>query len=152
MAVKPIPDNYPVISPYLCVKDATAAIAFYKSAFGATERMRIAAPEGKIGHAELNIGKALIMLADEYPDMDFRSPDSIGGSPVTIHLYVEDVDDCCRRAVTAGATLTKPVQDQFYGDRSGQFRDPFGHVWAIATHTEDISPQEIEKRAASLYG
>jgi PhnB protein len=152
MPVKPIPDNYPVLSPYLCVKDAAAAIAFYKTALGATERMRLDAPGGKIGHAELNIGKALIMLADEYPDMDFRSPQSIGGSPVTIHLYVEDVDDCCKRAVAAGATLTRPVQDQFYGDRSGQFRDPFGHVWAIATHKEDVSPQEIEKRAAKLYG
>jgi PhnB protein len=152
MTVKPIPDDYPVLSPYLCVKDAAAAIAFYKKALGATERMRIGAPGGKIGHAELTIGKALIMLADEYPDMEFRSPDSIGGSPVTMHLYVEDVDECCRRAVAAGATLTKPVQDQFYGDRSGQFRDPFGHVWSIATHKEDVSLQEIEKRAASLYG
>lgn len=152
MAAKPIPDNYPILSPYLCVRDAAAAITFYKNALGATERMRIAAPGGKIGHAELNIGKALIMLADEYPDMDFRSPDSIGGSPVTIHLYVEDVDECCRRAVAAGATLTRPVQDQFYGDRSGQFRDPFGHVWSIATHKEDVSPREIEKRAAVLYG
>jgi PhnB protein len=152
MVAKPIPDNYPPLTPYLCVQDAAAAIAFYKNVLGATERMRIGCPGGKIGHAELNIGTALIMLADEDPDMEFRSPQSIGGSPVTLHLYVEDVDEICRRALAAGATLTRPVQDQFYGDRSGQFRDPFGHVLAIATHKEDLCPQEIEKRAAALYG
>lgn len=152
MTAKPVPDNYPVITPYLCVRGAAAAIDFYKRAFGAAERMRIGAPGGKVGHAELYIGGALVMLADEYPDMDFRSPDSFGGTPVTIHLYVPDVDAFCSRAVAAGATLTRPVQDQFYGDRSGQLRDPFGHAWSIATHKEDLSAQEIEKRAAMIYG
>ncbi|HZP87741.1 MAG TPA: VOC family protein, partial [Burkholderiales bacterium] len=127
MPVSPIPDNYPVITPYLCVKGAAKAIDFYREVFGATERLRIDGADGKVGHAELSLGRALLMLADEHPEMDFRSPESIGGSPVVIHLYVSDVDDVCRRAVAAGATLTRPVADQFYGDRVGQLRDPFGH-------------------------
>jgi PhnB protein len=151
MAVKPIPENYPSVTPYLCIKGAADAIEFYKKAFAATERMRIGEPSGKVGHAELLIGDALIMLADEYPDIGFRSPESLGGSPVVIHLYVEDVDAFCDRAVSAGAELTRAVEDQFYGDRSGQLRDPFGHVWSIATHKEDVSPEEIKKRAAALY-
>jgi PhnB protein len=152
MAVKPIPENYPTVTPYLSIKGAAEAIEFYRKAFGATERLRIDAPEGKVGHAELTIGNALIMLADEFPDMDFRSPESLGGSPVVIHLYVEDVDAFCNRAVTAGAKLTRAVRDEFYGDRSGQLRDPYGHVWSIATHKEDVSLEEIKKRAAAMYG
>jgi PhnB protein len=152
MPAKPIPDNYPILTPYLCVKDAAAAIEFYRLAFGARERMRLPCPDGKVGHAELEIGGALIMLADEYPEMEFRSPEAIGGSPVTLHMYVQDVDECCRRAVAAGATLIRPVQDQFYGDRSGQLRDPFGHLWSVASRIEEISLQELEKRAATMYG
>lgn len=152
MAVKPIPDNYPVITPYLCVNDSVAAIEFYEKAFGARQRLRIAAPGRKVGHAELTIGKALIMLADEYPEMQFRSAASLGGSPVTIHLYVEDVDAFCQRAVAAGARLVQAVEDRFYGDRSGTLVDPFGHVWAISTHKEDVSPEELQRRAAAMYG
>lgn len=152
MTVKPIPENYPGVTPYLCVKGGAEAIEFYSKAFGATERMRIAAPGGKVGHAELQIGSGMIMLADEHPDMDFRSPESLGGSPVVIHIYVTDVDAFCESAVNAGATVVRAVADQFYGDRSGQLRDPFGHVWSIATHTEDMTPEEMKKRAAALYG
>jgi PhnB protein len=152
MAVKPVPDNYPRITPYLCIDGAAEAIDFYKKAFGATERMRMAAPGGKVGHAEIEIAGALIMLADEYPEIEFRSPLSYGGSPVVIHMYVEDVDAFCDRAVAAGATLLKPVADQFYGDRSGQLRDPFGHLWSVATHKEDLSADEMQKRAAALHG
>ena len=150
MAAKPIPDNYPRVSPYLCIDGAAAAIDFYKKAFGATERMRMDAPGGKIGHAELDIDGALIMLADEYPEMGFRSPTSIGGSPVTIHMYVRDVDAFCKRAVDAGATLVRPVADQFYGDRNGTLKDPFGHVWSVATHIEDLTHEEMRKRGEAL--
>ena len=146
MAVKPIPDNYPQVAPYLCIKGAAEAIDFYKKAFGATERMRMDAPGGTIGHAEIDIQGALIMLADEHPAMGFRSPATIGGSPVVIHMYVEDVDAFCKRAVDAGATLVRPVADQFYGDRNGTLRDPYGHVWSIATHVEDLTPEEMKKR------
>ncbi|HSF46952.1 MAG TPA: VOC family protein [Burkholderiales bacterium] len=152
MAVKPIPENYPRVTPYLSIKGAADAIEFYRKAFGAVERMRIDGPDGKVGHSELTIGEALIMLADEYPEMDFRSPASLGGSSVVIHLYVEDVDAFCERAVAAGAKLTRAVEDQFYGDRSGQLRDPYGHVWSIATHKEDVSLDEMKKRAAAMYG
>lgn len=152
MAVKPIPENYPRVTPYLSIKGAADAIEFYRKAFGAVERMRIDAPDGKVGHSELTIGEALIMLADEYPEVDFRSPASLGGSSVVIHLYVEDVDAFCNRAVAAGAKLTRAVEDQFYGDRSGQLRDPYGHVWSIATHKEDVSLDEMKKRAAAMYG
>jgi PhnB protein len=150
MAVKPIPDNYPRVTPYLCIKGAAEAIEFYKEAFGATERMRMDAPGGTIGHAEIDIGGALIMLADEYPAIDFRSPASIGGSPVVIHMYVEDVDAFCKRAVDAGAAIVKPVANQFYGDRSGTLRDPYGHVWSVATHIEDLTPEEMKKRGDEL--
>ena len=150
MATPCMPDNYPRVTPYLAVDGATAAIEFYKKAFGATERMRFDAPGGKIGHAEIDIEGGLIMLADAHPDMDFRSPKSLGGSPVTIHIYVADVDAFCARATTAGAIVLRPVADQFYGDRSCQLRDPFGHTWSFATHVEDVSPEEMQKRAAKL--
>jgi PhnB protein len=152
MATKPLPDNYPRVTPYLAIDGAAGAIEFYRKAFGATERMRMDAPGGKIGHAEIEIEGGLVMLADAFPDMNFRSPQSLGGSPVTIHIYVRDVDAFCARAAQAGATITRPVADQFYGDRSCQLQDPFGHAWSVATHIEDVSPEELQKRAAKLYG
>ncbi|OLB77012.1 MAG: glyxoylase [Actinobacteria bacterium 13_2_20CM_2_71_6] len=146
--VKPIPDNYPQVVPYLHVNGASAAIDFYRNVFGATERMRMPEPDGRIGHAELEIGTAVIMISDEYPDMDIRAPKTVGGTPVTISVYVEDVDDVFTRATEAGATALRPVKDQFYGDRTGQFEDPFGHRWSVATHIEDVSPKEMAERAA----
>jgi len=136
----------------LCVSGASKAIDFYKQAFGAVETLRIADPSGKIGHAEIKIGEATIMLADEFPEMGFRSPQAFGGSPVTIHLYVADVDTLFSQAVAAGAKAVEPVEDKFYGDRAGKLEDPFGHVWYIATHKEDIAPEEVQKRAAAMYG
>jgi PhnB protein len=147
MPVKFTPDGYHTATPYLIVNGAAAAIEFYKKAFGATELFRMDAPGGKIGHAEIQIGDSRIMLADEFPEMDARGPQSIGGTPVSIMLYVEDVDTVFNRAIAAGAKVKQPVQDKFYGDRSGNFVDPFGHVWTIATHKEDLSPSEIGKRA-----
>jgi PhnB protein len=149
--VKPIPDGYHTIIPYLSIRGAAAAIEFYKKAFGATESMRLAQPDGRIGHAELQLGDSRFMLADEFPDMDFRSPLSMGGSPVHIHLYVDDVDAVVSRAVGAGAKVIRPVRDEFYGDRTGTVADPYGHVWHVATHTEDVSPDEIGKRAAAQH-
>jgi len=146
--VKPVPDGYPRVSPYLCVDGADAALDFYRDVLGATARTRMPAPDGKVGHAELQLGDSVIMLADEYPEMGFRSPKAIGGSPVTISVYVEDVDDVFERAVGAGATALRAVEDQFYGDRSGQFEDPFGHRWSISTRVEDVPPEEMAKRAA----
>ena len=146
-SVRPIPEGYHSVTPYLAVDGAAAAIEFYKTAFGATEVMRMPAPGGKVGHAEIRIGDSRIMLADEYPDMGFRSPRAYGGSPVGLHLYVEDVDAVARQAVAAGAREVKPVKDQFYGDRTGSFEDPFGHVWHIATHKEDLSEGELKRRA-----
>jgi PhnB protein len=147
---KPIPEGFQGATPYLCCKGAANAIEFYKKAFGATEVLRLAEPGGRIGHAEIKIGTAIIMLADEYPEMDVRSPLTLGGSPVTIHLYVEDVDALASRAVGAGAKLLRPVEDQFYGDRSGRLSDPFGHVWIISTHTEDVSPAEMQRRYEAM--
>jgi len=144
--VKPIPKGYHTVTPYLIVKDAAGAIEFYKNAFGATEVMRMMGPSGKVMHAEIKMGDSLIMIADEFPEMDVRSPQSFGGSPVSIHLYVEDVDALANQAMRAGAKVLRPVKDQFYGDRSGTFADPFGHVWHIATHKEDLSPEEIHQR------
>jgi PhnB protein len=149
-SVKPIPDGYPRVSPYLIVAGASAAIGFYEKILGAKERMRIAGPNGSIGHAELQIGESVIMLADEHEEMQIRGPKKIGGTPVTIGVYVEDVDKVFDRAVKEGAKVLRPVQNQFYGDRSGQFEDPFGHHWSVSTHVEDVSPEEMAKRAKAL--
>jgi PhnB protein len=151
-AVKPIPEGYHSVTPYLIVKGAAKAIEFYKQAFGATELGRMTAPDGKIGHAEIQIGDSRVMLADEFPEMDSRGPESLGSTPVMIHLYVEDVDAVAKQATAAGARELRPVKDQFYGDRSGMFADPFGHQWNIATHVEDLSAEEIGKRAAAAAG
>lgn len=144
---KAVPEGYCNITPYLVVKDAARAIEFYKTAFGATEVTRLPGPSGRIGHAELKIGNSLIMLADEVPDTGARSPAALGGTPVSLLLYVEDVDAVARRAVAGGAKLLRPVKDQFYGDRSGTLVDPFGHQWQVATHIEDLAPAEIHRRA-----
>jgi PhnB protein len=145
---KPIPEGYHTITPYLSIKGAADAIDFYKRAFGATEVMRFAQPDGRIGHAEVRIGDSRVMLADEFPDMDFRSPHAIGGSPVHLHMYVDNSDAVVNQAVAAGAKVIRPVQDQFYGDRSGSVADPYGHVWHVSTHKEDLSMEELQKRAA----
>ena len=150
--VQPIPDGYPRVTPYLCVDGAGAAIAFYVDVLGATERMRMPAPDGKIGHAEVQIGDSVIMISDEMPEMGFIGPRTIGGTPVGLSVYVEDVDTVFDRAVKAGAKPLQAVEDQFYGDRSGQFEDPFGHRWNIATQVEDVPPDEMEKRAAEAMG
>ena len=147
MATNYIPAGYHTATPYLIMSDAARAIDFYKRAFGATELHRYDAPGGKIGHAEVKVGDSVIMLADEYPDMGYRSPRAIGGTPVSIMLYIEDVDTWFKRAVDAGAKELRPVVDQFYGDRSGTLEDPFGHVWTLATHKEDLSHEEMMKRA-----
>ena len=147
MATKPIPDGYRTATPYLIIKGAADAIEFYKRAFGATELLRMADPHGRVGHAEIKIGDSVIMLADEHPAMGYRGPRSLGGSSVSILLYLEDVDGVFERAVKAGARAQRPVADQFYGDRSGTLEDPFGHVWTVATHVEDVSPEEMQRRA-----
>lgn len=147
MPVKSTPDGYHTATPYLIINGAAAAVEFYKKAFGATELFRMDAPGGKIGHAEIKIGDSPIMLADEFPEMDARGPRSIGGTPVSIMLYVKDVDKVFNRAIAAGAKVKQPVQDRFYGDRNGNLLDPFGHVWTIATHKEDLTPKEVRKRA-----
>jgi PhnB protein len=150
--VKPIPEGYHSVTPYLCCRNAGAAIDFYKKAFGATELMRMGAPGEKIGHADIQIGDSHLMLADEFPEMGFLSPQTVGGSPVMIHLYVEDADATTARAVAAGARVVKPVEDQFYGDRGGQLDDPFGHKWYISTRKEDLSFDEVRQRAAKMMG
>jgi len=148
-SVKPIPDGYPRVTPYLIVNGASDAIAFYGKVLGAQERMRMPDPAGGIGHAELTLGDSVIMLADEHPEMGFQGPKTIGGTPVTISVYVDDVDATFSQAVQSGATVVRELENQFYGDRSGQFEDPFGHRWNIATHVEDVSPEEMGKRAAA---
>jgi PhnB protein len=145
--VNPIPEGYPVVTPYLCVDGAAEAIDFYVDVLGARERMRMAAPGGKVGHAELELGNSVIMLSDEWPEMGARSPKAYGGSAVTLHVYVQDVDAAVERAVAAGATIRQPVEDRFYGDRSGGIVDPWGHVWNLASHVEDVAPDELARRA-----
>lgn len=152
MSIKPIPDSYPVVSPYLCVDGAEDAIVFYGAVFGATERMRLASPDGKIGHAELAIGDSVVMLSDEFPDWGVRGPGAYGGTPVTLGVYVEDVDATFARAIELGAQASRPVEDQFYGDRSGQFFDPWGHRWSVASRIEDVAPHEMARRAAAAMG
>ena len=147
MTTRPIPEGYRTATPYLIVKGAADAIEFYKKAFGATEMLRMADPHGRVGHAEIRIGDSVIMLADEHPAMGYRGPRSLGGSSVSILLYLEDVDRVFERAVKAGAKAQRPVADQFYGDRSGTLEDPFGHVWTVATHVEDVPPEEMKRRA-----
>jgi len=149
--VKPIPEGYHSITPYLVIRNATQAIEFYKRAFGAKELLRIPAPGNTIGHAEIKIGNSPLMLADPCSSMESKSPEDLGGSPVSILLYVEDVDSVYQRAISAGAEQVKEVKDQFYGDRCGSLRDPFGHVWHIATHKEDVYAQEMQKRAKECF-
>jgi PhnB protein len=151
-AVQPIPEDYPQVTPYLCVDGASAAIEFYGRVLGTTERLRMQTPAGTVSHAELQLGDALIMLADEFPELGVRSPKAFGGSPVTLSVYVEDVDAVFERAVRAGAKVLRPLEDQFYGDRSGQFEDPFGHRWSVATRVEDVSPEEMARRADEAAG
>jgi PhnB protein len=146
--VKPIPEGYHSVTPYLSIKGAVKALEYYKKAFGAIELFRME-HEGRIGHAEIKIGDSPIMLADEYPEMGSVSPQTLGGSPVGIMIYVENVDTIFKQAIDAGGVEKKALQDQFYGDRSGTLTDPFGHVWTVATHVEDVSPEEIEKRLAA---
>lgn len=147
MPVKPVPDGYHSLNAYLTVDPASEAIEYYKRVFGAKERMRLDMPGGKIGHAELEIGDSVLMLADAFPEMDIKSPSAIGGTPVAIGLYLPDVDAVVARAVDAGAKILSPLTNQFYGDRSAKIQDPFGHIWHVATHIEDVSPEEMQRRA-----
>src|ERR1700730_17918222 len=149
--VKPIPDGYHSVTPYLIIKGAADAIEFYKKAFGATELFRMPQPDGRIGHAEIKIGDSAIMLADEFPEMKYLSPQTLGGSSVSLLLYVEDVDSVFNQAIAVGGREERPIEDKFYGDRGGSLVDPFGHTWHIATHKEDVSPEEMEKRAAAAH-
>ena len=144
--VRPIPDGYPQLTAYLIVDGAKDAIEFYERVFAARERMRMPAPEGKVGHAELTFGDALIMLADESPEMGILGPRTIGGSPVIVNVYVEDVDAVFAKALDEGAKEIRPLENQFYGDRSATFEDPFGHLWSVSTHIEDVSPEEMQRR------
>ncbi len=145
--VKPIPDGYHSVTPYLIIKGAAAALDFYKKAFGATELFRMDWGGGKIGHAEIQVGDSRIMLADENPEMGYVGPQTLGGTSVSIMIYVDDVDAVAAQTIAVGGKVTRPVQNQFYGDRSGTFQDPFGHLWTIATHVEDLSPEEMERRS-----
>src|ERR1700690_2745535 len=146
--IKPIPEGYSTVTPYLFIKGAASAIDYYKKVFGAQEIMRLAGPNGLIGHAELRIGDSMIMLSDENPQWGTKGPHTLGGSATSLHVYVVDVDSVVKKALAEGAQLHRPVKDQFYGDRSGSVVDPFGHLWSIATHIEDVSAEEIEKRMA----
>ena len=148
--VNAIPKGYEGATPYLIIKGASDALEFYKKAFGATEIMRIPAPGGAVGHAEIKIGHAIVMLADEFPEMNHKSPQSFGGTPVSMLVYVPDVDAFVKRAVAAGAKTLMPVENKFYGDRSGSLEDPFGHHWHFATHVEDVPPDEMAKRAEAF--
>src|SRR5262245_44498622 len=150
MPVKAIPDGYHTLTPYLVMKGAAKALDFYKRAFGAVELFRLPGPGDTIGHAEIKIGDSIVMLADECPEMGFRGPESLGGSPFCLLLYVKDVDAAAKQATAAGAKEIRPVKDQFYGDRSGSFADPFGHLWTIATHKDDVSPEEMLEGMAAM--
>lgn len=150
MAVRPVPEGYSAITPYLIIAGAANAIDYYKQVFDAQELMRFGGPDGTIGHAELQIGDSRIMLADENPQMGYRSPKTLGGSPTSLMLYVDDVDQVFSRAITGGAQTHQDIKDQFYGDRSGTLIDPFGHVWTIATHVEDVAPEEMQRRMEAM--
>ena len=145
--VKPIPEGQEGVIPYLICKNADSAIDFYKRAFGAEEVMRMGPPDGPVGHCEMKIGKAIFMLADEFPDRDALSPGTVGGTPVSLYVYVEDIDSFAEKAIAEGLKVIRPVADQFYGDRSGYFEDPYGHKWGFATHVEDLTPEQMEERA-----
>ena len=147
--VKPIPTGYHNVTPYLIVDGAAKAIDFYKKVFGAAEKMRMPAPGGKVGHAELTLGDSMIMIADEHPEMDHRGPHAYKGSAVSLMVYVQDVDATVKTALASGAKTIRPVENQFYGDRMGTIEDPFGHQWYVATHVEDVPQEELAKRAAA---
>ncbi len=147
MATEPIPDGYHTVTPYLAVDDAAEAIDYYTKAFGAKERVRMETPDGQVGHAELEIGDSLVMLSDPFPQGSTKTPTELGGTSVSVFMYVEDVDAVVKQAVDAGATVTMEVADQFWGDRFGSVKDPFGHSWSIATHVEDVPPEEMAERA-----
>lgn len=147
MAVQAIPDRYRSVTPYLIIRGAARALVFYREAFGAVEVQRMTGADGRVGHAEIRIGDSAVLLADEFPEMGIRGPESLGGTSVSLLLYVENVDETFRRALECGATEVRPVQNQFYGDRTGTLRDPFGHQWTIATHVEDVDPKELERRS-----
>ena len=150
-SVKPIPDGHRTVAPYLAIKNAAGALEFYKKAFGAIETYKLTIPDGRVGHAEIRLGDSLIMLSDEFPEFGGKAPETLGGSPVSVHLYVEDVDAFFKRALAAGARELKPIANQFYGDRSGQLEDPHGHLWWVATHKEDVAPEEMQKRVQALF-
>jgi PhnB protein len=150
--VKPVPDGYHTVTPYLIVDGAAKALAYYEKAFLAKTLVQMPGPGGKVMHAEMRIGDSIVMLADEFPEMGAKSPKSLGGTPVTIAMYVPDVDAVVERALKAGGTLKRPVEDQFYGDRSGGVTDPFGHVWHVSTHVEDVSPEEMQSRMTKAMG
>jgi PhnB protein len=152
MMVQAKPEGYPTVSASLAIDGAADAIEFYKSVFGATERMRMAGDDGKVGHAELQIGDSVVMLADEFPEANFVGPLKLGGTPVALAVYVDDVDAVFAKAIEAGATATREPQDQFYGDRSGGFLDPWGHRWSVATHVEDVTPDEMRRRHEATAG
>ncbi|MEE9425641.1 MAG: VOC family protein [Methylococcales bacterium] len=151
MTVKPIPESFHSVTPYLSIKGATEALEFYKRAFNAKEMFRLPAPNGDIGHADILIGNSHIMLSDQCEESPIPSPQALGGSPVGLYVYVDDVDMLFEQAINAGATEIKPVEDQFYGDRTGTLEDPFGHIWFLATHKEDLTPEEVNKRAEALF-
>ena len=151
MAVKPVPDGYHTVTPYLIINGAAQAIDYYRNAFGASELLRMPDPQGRIAHAELRIGDSVIMLADEHHEMGYRAPRTLGGTSVSILLYLVDVDTVFARAISAGGKSLRPVADQFYGDRMGTLEDPFGHVWTIGTHIEDVPPEEMKRRMAAAH-
>jgi PhnB protein len=151
-SVKKVPDDMPAVTPHLVCEGAAQAIEFYKKVFGATEKMRMPSPGGKVGHAELTLGDSMIMLADEHPEMGARAPHAYGGAAVSLMVYVPNVDDTVKTASAAGAKIVRQVENQFYGDRMGTIEDPFGHRWYVATHVEDVPPEEMAKRAAAAMG